>query len=362
MYRKCEKCTITSEELFKNRDEDGFIILEDKIPQFSNESREQVGNDDRIKNWIETADGKQFMIKTNAKLDGEENYTNYAELICEELANQMGIPYAKYDIIKIDGEEGIITENMLQKDEYMVSLEDFIWGSMENPEPTNKGIIDYPDVMSQLTKKLISMGYDKKQSKKLIKDFNKRMFFDCLVGATDRHAENVSVILNEKDKKAIKLSPVYDTENSLLLENTKEMVQQMSLDPNYCKEVALKIMPKMAIVPSDNATVEDITRATFEVSIAPSDDDYELEDYASEMIETIDMDKVFKNVEHKINSTLPFEVKRVAGSCVNYRRGDFSKMLDGSVFVDYDDKYIKNIQEKLNMMREDMKDKNAIGE
>lgn len=38
------KCNFSSEDLFLNRDEDGFIILDDKISDFIYESREKVGN------------------------------------------------------------------------------------------------------------------------------------------------------------------------------------------------------------------------------------------------------------------------------------------------------------------------------
>jgi len=196
MFKKVMKCDFSSENLFSNRDEDGFIVLDDKISDFISESREKVWNDDRIKNWIETNDGKQFLIKTNAMLDGEKNYTNYAELICMKLAEKMGIEYAHYDIIKINGIEGVISENILKKDEYLITLEDFIDSSMEHPD--NPDIIDYPDVMRQLTLKLKEYGYNKSDSKKMLDEFNKRFILDSIVGATDRHAENISFIGNLK--------------------------------------------------------------------------------------------------------------------------------------------------------------------
>jgi hypothetical protein len=350
MYKNVMKCNFDSKDLFSKRDEDGYIILDDKISEFTKESREKMGNEDRLKNWIETTDGKQYLIKTNAMLEGEKNYTNYAELICMKLAEKMGLEYAKYDIIKINGKEGVITENILKKDEYMFTLEDMIDSSYEHP--FNPDVIDYPDAMRQLGKKLTELNYDKKEAKALIDEFNKRMVFDCIVGAADRHAENISFVGNIKDNKKIKLSPIYDSENSLLLENNVELVKEMALDRKGCADAALGIIPKIGLVPNKNAQAEDIVRATFEVSISPQDeDDYELEDYASKMLEEINVKEVFDDVEKQIGALLPFEVKSVASTCISKRIDELNKVLDGREFVEYDKDYIDNVKNIINDKR-----------
>ena len=359
IYKEVTKCDLDSKELFSQRDEDGYVVLDGKLPKFTPNSREKVGNENRVKNWIETKDGKQFLIKTNAKLDGEENYTEYAELICMKTAEKMGLEYAKYDIIKYNGERGIITENMLNKDEYLFTLEDFIDSSQENPD--NPDIIDYIDTVNQLGKKLKQYEYRNKDSKKIIKEFNKRVIFDSIVGATDRHAENISFIGNTKDSKAIKLSPIYDTENSLLLENNIDLVTRLAFDKDKCSDAALSTYPKLAIVPNKNADPTDITRATFEFSTMSLDeDDYELEDFAAEQLANLDIDEIFKEVEDQINSTIPIQVKNVAKICVTQRINDLSKMLDGRAEVDYDREYMNEVRDKISQRRENIIRKDDI--
>lgn len=359
IYKEVTKCNLDSKELFSQRDEDGYIVLDGKLPEFTPNSREKVGNENRIKNWIETKDGKQFLIKSNAKLDGEENYMEYAELICMKIAEKMGLEYAKYDIIKYNGEKGIITENMLNKDEYMFTLEDFISSSQENPDSPD--IIDYIDTVNQLGKKLKEYNYSNKDSKKIIKEFNKRVIFDSIVGATDRHAENISFIGNVKNSKDIRLSPIYDTENSLLLENDVELVTSLAFDKKRCSTAALSTYPKLAIVPNKDADPTDITRATFEFSTMSLDeDDYELEDFAAEQLESLDMDDIFDRVENQINSIIPIQVKNVAKICVNQRIKDLSKMLDGRAEVDYDREYMNGIRDKISQRRENMARKEDI--
>ena len=225
-----------SKKLFEKRDEDGYIILDEKIPKFTPKSREKIGNENRLKNWIETKDGKQFLIKTNKKMDEKENYTEYAELISRKTAQKMGLEYANYDIIKYNGQKGIITENMLNKDEYLITLQDIIDSEKENPD--NPNTIDYKDTVNQLEKKLKQQEYRKKDTKKIKKEFKKRVIFDTIVGATDRHPENISFIGNTKDSKAIKLSPIYDTENSLLLENKKDIVTHLACDKDKGRHAA----------------------------------------------------------------------------------------------------------------------------
>ena len=69
MYKEVTKVECDTKELFSKRDEEGYIILDDKISEFTPESRERIGSEFRLKNWIETNDGKQFLVKSNNKMD-----------------------------------------------------------------------------------------------------------------------------------------------------------------------------------------------------------------------------------------------------------------------------------------------------
>ncbi len=345
MYKEVTKIDCDSKKLFEKRDEDGYIILDDKISEFTPESRERIGSEFRLKNWIETNDGKQFLVKSNNKMDEKENYTEYAELISRKVAQKMGLEYANYDIMKFNGQKGVITENMLNKDEYLITLQDIIDSEIAHPDGGNS-TIDYPNLVKLIDKNLSLLGYEKEDIDNIKKEFKKRVMFDSIVGATDRHPENISFVLNTKDSKSIKLSPIYDTENSLLLENAKDIVLDFACSQDGGARHARDIYPMISFIPNKNAEVDEIDMATFEFSTySNKENDYELEDFAGEQLIALNPDEIIKEVEDDINAPLPYEVSTVVRTCLKTRINEFKKIMCGEVEVNYDEDYIRKVQD-----------------
>ena len=120
MIQNAMKCKFSSKDLFAaKRNEDGMLELDEMIGDFPTYSREKVGTAERQKNWFETKDGKQYMLKTS--VDRIDNYSHYAELIAMKLARQVGLGYANYDLVKYDGKVGVITESILEKEDSLVT-------------------------------------------------------------------------------------------------------------------------------------------------------------------------------------------------------------------------------------------------
>lgn len=135
-----EQSEYSLKDLEQFRDENGFIDLSKTGITLSNESREYIGNQDRIKNWV-NFNGTKAIIKGEALFEGEKNYGIYAELIIEELAKKMGIPAAHYDLVKILDENGnvvpgVISVSMVDrdKDERLESLHAIIGDEPNNPK------------------------------------------------------------------------------------------------------------------------------------------------------------------------------------------------------------------------------------
>ena len=79
---------------------------------------------------------------------------------------------------------------------------------------------------------------------------------------------------NKKDKTKLEVSKIFDTENSLLLADHVEDVMAYAFDPKRCEQAAKDVIPKVALVPNEDAQGEEIADATLEVTLS---DDFELE-------------------------------------------------------------------------------------
>lgn len=180
------KSEYSIEDLEQFRDENGFIDLTKAEIAFTAQSREVVGNPDRIKNWV-NFNGKKALIKGEAILEDERNYGIYAELIVEEIAKQLGVETAHYDLIKTidEGENevyGVLSESVVDSDkgEQLISLRDII-----GDEPIGEG--DFVDTTSldftidKLKENLMLDGYSEEDVEKLIVDYKKTIgiFFSC---------------------------------------------------------------------------------------------------------------------------------------------------------------------------------------
>ena len=101
------KSNLSLEDLEQFRDEEGYIDLDKAGLEVAKESREVRGNEHRVKNWVDF-NGSEVLIKEEAQLD-QRNYGVYAQLIMVELAKQLGLPAAEYDLMKYKGKFGSIS-------------------------------------------------------------------------------------------------------------------------------------------------------------------------------------------------------------------------------------------------------------
>ena len=156
------------EELEQFRDENGFIDLSAAGIRITPESREIVGNPNRVKNWVDF-NGRKVLIKGEIILDEEKNYGIYAELIVEEIAKQSGQKNAHYDLMKMKNENGedifgVMSESIvdIEKGEQLVSLHDII-GDQPEGESDFIDTVGYEFTVNTLREKLALDGYDEEQ-------------------------------------------------------------------------------------------------------------------------------------------------------------------------------------------------------
>lgn len=329
------KSEYSVEDLEQFRDKRGFIDLSKAGINFTAESREIIGNPNRVKNWVDF-NGKKALIKGEAILEEEKNYGIYAELIVEEIAKKFEIPTAHYDLIKMiddNGNEilGVLSESVVNVDkgEELVSLRSII-----GDEPEEEGdfvdITGYEYTVKKLRENLAKDGYDEEQIESVISNYKKRLAFTLSIIDTDKHTENVAFIkkkINGKD--ILELSPNFDSESSLMLDNDITIVDKLLADYQALKESVNIADPRIGILRTvEEGGYDSLWMDTLDELC----DDDEVYDYCSEVLKKpLDMDDILDSVEKRIKAQLPKEVKLLAKYSYNSRNEEMSKVIEGGI-------------------------------
>lgn len=335
------KCNISFEELEKYRDKEGFINLDELKLELTEESREKVGNEHRIKNWVDFS-GTEALIKTECMIEGNRNAEIYAELIVEELAKQAGFEAAYYDLIKINGEYGVLSKKMFQKDEIdLLTLHSLIGDTELCEDYPDKS--DYLEVEEKLYNSLKEEGIEKEDRKRIMKEYRKQSAFFIMMSSMDKHTENIaflSYINPENKKKELRLSPIYDSENSLMLDIDLKTLENRAKDGLSLQKDVNALEPKIVVLEGDNKTL-------WENTLDVLCDDEDVYDFIMDCYENLNIEQAIKNVESKIKAPMPKVIKTIATYVFKYRRNAIKKIIYPELSVDeLGDNYTKGIAKK----------------
>ena len=327
MVRKYLEVDYSLKELENFRDNEGFLDLTKINFSYNKDARELRGNQNRLKYWASFKNEK-VLLKGEIKLDEISNYGIYAELIVEEISKFLNIPAASYDLIKIkDDKENIVKGvfSVLMHDENLelISLHDLIG---EDNDSEYIDAVDYNFAINKLELSLKKMGYSSSIINKNILDFKKRLAFAILMLETDKHIENYSFV---KDINNIYLSPNYDSESSLLLDNDIETIQLLLNDYEALKEATDIANPRIGLYrKKEEGGLESFWKDTLEALI----EDDVVYDYCNDILaHEIDMDKIFAKVEKKLKAELPSDVKLLAKYAYLVRLKEFQKIVKGLI-------------------------------
>lgn len=323
------KCNYTLADLERFRNEDGAINLDLLNLDVKEENREKMGSQDREKFWIEFSDGNKALVKVN-NLPERKTYGYYAELLGPYFTRQVGLEHARNDLVIYKGNKGILSNSILKEDEELFSLASFLDEDEEELENVDSffssTMTDLFTTCTKLMKKLKEEGMTKDEIWEVLRDFQKQMVYDMYVLAEDRHPENVSLIRNKKTGK-IKLSTIYDSEDTLVLDRPVDAIQKLtnSLNFDYIKEITSKACPRIVIAPeSEDYTLEDVYKNTFAHYI----DDDEIGDFAFLCGEKINPKEAIAALEEKLHAKLPEEVKLMTILAVNDRKKDLNRIME----------------------------------
>ncbi len=321
-------CPYSIEQLEQFRDVNGFLDLTFLSLSSKDASRETRGNQNRIKNWVAFRN-QLVLLKGETILEQERNDAIFGELIVEEIGRFFNIPMAHYDLVKLKDEEqhealGVLSFAIpLQEGEQLVSLHALIG---EEDEDEFLDATNYSFTIKKLKSAFQKRGYSQEMIEQVLEDYQKRLAFHLLLVETDKHIENISFILSEKQ---VRLSPNYDSEASLLLDNEQSTIQKL-LDNYFNLEQTVRLsVPRIGVYqPVEEGGFGSYFMDTLEALI----EEDSLYDYCSQLFQIkIDMDSIFEKIENRIHAQLPLEVKLLAKYSYLARRRDCLQIIKGEM-------------------------------
>ena len=303
-----------------SRDDNGFLCLSVSL---SSSSKELRGNQRRSKHWVRFLD-KEVLVKSSFYLD-KPNYCYYAELIVMVMARLCNLSCASYDLVKFNDltgnlVSGVLSYNMLCDGEELVSLYDLV-GSSDDDEFLDS--TNYYYVIDRLREVLNDYDCDVSS---LIRDFKKQLAFSILVLDTDNHIGNFSFI---KKGNSLVISPLYDNEASLLLDNDWQVCKDLLGDIHLLSSLSDIAQPRIGCYKDESdGGLGSYWQDTLEALIV--DDD--IYDFCYNVLgHELDMDYVFDLVEDIIHCSLPLDVKLLSKYAYLRRLKVFKKILLGDI-------------------------------
>lgn len=324
-------------ELENYRDKDGFIDygkFEEEKGKNLEVLEEDRGSGARDKKWVTFEDSRVLLRDDQFEKDGSK-YTTYQELIFEELAKQVNVPTAHYDLIKRGDKKGVMSYNIVDSKENkglsMYSLADLM---AEIGCGDQKFTYNITDAYSAIKNYCQKSNVDKEQYADALVDFTKMEVLDLFLSSTDRHPENISFLygVDEKTKKPIfKFAPLYDNELSCgsdlieqemdaCIEDFREarIKSQLQL---ACATVPRDKMPPELLKSKDNNENSQLLKFCMDV-------DEGIEDFAGDCMDNLNIMGAVKSVETRIKAKLP--EKYVEFLLTNYgeKKKEMSKIMD----------------------------------
>lgn len=122
------------------------------------------------------------------------------EYVCNQIAENLGIPVARFYCVEIFGERAFVTQNFIDKNEH----QNLSHVHLHLPKDVKSDCEVLINVISNTTGRYPE-----------IETFIKTCLFDALIGNHDRHGRNLGFIVSPRGTK---LAPIYDNPSMLGLE------------------------------------------------------------------------------------------------------------------------------------------------
>ena len=193
-------------------------------------------------------------------------------------------------------------------------------------------------------------NYSLKVSNEIIKKLVKLFIYDIITSQGDRHSDNWGLIINEKTNE-IKFSPIYDNSNICNLNRSKALktiasyieslksskvhikkkikINERLRASIYHEKSLLKVEPEDNHLKNNNVTMinEFITQSSSEIK--------------EEVLQILtkltpeNIDKIFQNLENKIKSSIPDEIKMIVKQTIEINVEELYKAINDSKEIIY---------------------------
>lgn len=321
-------------ELEQYRDADGCINF-DKI---ENVDSQVLQNGNAPKFWLTPVWAESFTILfkqafRSPNLDWPKNvsvvpYEVYSALVGAEIAKQLGIPTAEYDLAKYRGKYGVITYNFLKSNESLITGYELLGFVNEIDKSKLKKIertyFDEKHIFGNILESLKLYLGDDAKAEKIFNEWILNIYMPDFLGTElDRHPKNWGL---KYDGKNYSLAPRFDSDS----------IANAYLGPEKVSEY-LYLVKKIGEADAIEFFFSNTKLSVFyEDKLRPMKEDFELfcrdnplmARMSFEIIGKLDMVEVFKNVEKKIKTKLPIEYKNWVGLVTNYQIKFIKEIID----------------------------------
>ena len=278
------------------RTNSGLLILDDY------EDTDLFIKGRKNKVWLKDPETEELYLFKS----GGSNYEIFAEVLAGEVASNIGLEMASYDMATYNGEVGVVTKNFLEKGETIFSGDLILKSATELVIENNGYNPIYRKHSIDNIMMSISIMTHGQLTDKILEGLLKMWVFDGALMESDRNATNWSLIRDVTYN--FRLSPIYDSSTIARLNNnvsdftknlydegllyglTKDIKQSLSLDNEDDDENFLKQFKRFCDTYPDYA------------------------DLVIDLVKNIDIDKAINNIETRINSeknvefTFPYEI------------------------------------------------------
>lgn len=173
--------------------------------------------------WFNLADGKAIFKTFDSDYNAELRELRMAnELICQALADQVGVNHAKYEPASFGRDNGLVSYNVVGNRQRLVCLQDFI--SIDRNYTNN--LVDVLSAVEDYKRRGYRLqNYDKSQ---FAMDLYKMLVFDALTMQTDRHNFNINFLFDDY-KREFCVAPIFDNEYAF---NIEQIIDFYTVEPN----------------------------------------------------------------------------------------------------------------------------------
>ena len=143
------------------------------------------------------------------------------ELICYEISKQVGVLCAEYEPATHGKNIGVVTYDVAKENEKMLNLKEFY--DFAGCDFSVNGLHNFSVALD----KLVEQGY-KLDKRAMQRSYFKVVMFDILTVQSDRHKNNVHILIDEKNK-TIRFSPIIDNEFAFNVAYLEDMIMEHSI-------------------------------------------------------------------------------------------------------------------------------------